>query len=156
VANCFYIAGTPCGNTTNPNCLCLPGFELVNGQCQPCKAGFFKGTNSSLPCTQWNTLQVCGQGYFMANGTRFTNAACLLSCPTPPGNATGKNSVAGCEWGCKAGYNNTAFKWGFIFIDIKGELNQWPSNEPICRSAVHLHAQFIISHVWQSSGLKPD
>ena len=110
VTNCFYIAGTPCGNATNPNCLCLPGFELLTGQCQPCKAGFFKGANSSLPCTLWNTSQVCGQGYYLANGTRFTNAACLLSCPTPPGNATAKNSVTGCGWGCKAGYNNTVFK----------------------------------------------
>ncbi len=105
VANCFYIAGTPCGNATNPNCLCTPGFELIGGQCQQCKAGFFKSTNSSLPCAPWNTSLVCSQGYFSSNGTRFANAACLPSCPIPPGNATVKGM--GCQWGCNAGFNNT-------------------------------------------------
>lgn len=109
VANCVYVAGSPCGNNTNPNCLCSPGFELIAGQCQQCKPGFFRGLNSSsLPCTPWNTSRVCSPGNFLANGTRFSDSACLPGCPTIPSNSTSKG--AGCQWGCNAGYNNTVIK----------------------------------------------
>ncbi len=107
IANCFYIPGTPCGNATNPNCLCLPGFELIGNQCQQCRQGTFKSTSSSLPCAAWNTRLTCSPGYFLTNGTRFTDTSCL-QCPGSPGNGTMKGS--GCQWGCKAGYNNTVFE----------------------------------------------
>ena len=109
VANCIYVAGTPCGNSTHPNCLCMPGFELVNGLCQQCKRGFFQKNNSLLPCTPWNTTLACPAGSFLTNGTRFTDTACVPLCPAPPENATARG-VIGCEWRCKAGYNNTKFK----------------------------------------------
>ena len=108
ISNCFYIPGASCGNTTNPNCLCLPGFELTGGQCQQCRQGFFRSTNSSLPCTQW-TSPLCALGYYLSNGTRFRDSFCV-PCPNLfPGNATAKNT-SGCSWGCKAGFNYTLLK----------------------------------------------
>ncbi len=105
VANCIF-QGIGCGNSTNPNCVCAPGFEMVAGKCQQCKQGYFKATNSSLPCTQW-TSPTCAANHFRSNGTRFSDTVCL-PCPDPPGNAAIKGVE--CEWGCKAGYNNTAVK----------------------------------------------
>jgi hypothetical protein len=104
VANCMFLPGTPCGNNSNPNCMCLPGFELIGNQCQQCKQGFFKSTNSTLPCSEWTLSPACSNGYFRSNGTRFINTACL-PCPSPPENATLKGTA--CEWGCSVGFNNT-------------------------------------------------
>jgi hypothetical protein len=104
VANCNFIPGASCGNSTNPNCICLPGFELTVGRCQQCKQGFFKSTNSTLPCTQWTSTPACSANYFRSNGTRFSDTVCL-PCPNPPANATIKGAT--CEWGCRAGFNNT-------------------------------------------------
>ena len=104
VANCFHVPGTACGNATNPNCLCPPGFELVGNRCQPCKAGFFRSANSSRPCAAWNTATTCAAGHFLSNGTRFADTVCI-PCPAPPSNGTPRS--AGCQWGCSAGYNRT-------------------------------------------------
>ena len=104
VANCFHVPGTACGNATNPNCLCPPGFELVGNQCQPCKAGFFRSANFSRPCAAWNTAATCAAGHFLSNGTRFADTVCI-PCPAPPSNGTPRS--AGCQWGCSAGYNST-------------------------------------------------
>ena len=106
VANCVFLPGAACGNSSNPNCVCLPGFELIGRQCQQCKQGFFKSMNTTLPCSQW-TLLPCSNGYFRSNGTRFIDTACL-PCPSPPGNSSFKG--AACEWGCRVGFNNTVFK----------------------------------------------
>jgi hypothetical protein len=105
VANCVF-GGNGCGNSTNPNCVCLPGFEMVAGKCQQCMQGYFKAVNSSLPCAQW-TSPSCAANYFRSNGTRFADTVCL-QCPSPPGNAGIKG--AQCEWGCNAGFNNTVIK----------------------------------------------
>jgi hypothetical protein len=106
ISNCFYIPGLLCGNTTNPNCLCLPGFELSGGQCQQCRQGFFRSTNSSLlPCAPW-TNRICSLGFYLSNGTRFGDSTCVPCPGLLPGNATAKNT-SGCAWGCKAGFNRT-------------------------------------------------
>ena len=105
VPNCVF-QGIGCGNSTNPNCVCMPGFEMVAGKCQQCKQGHFKAANSSLPCAQWTTPS-CAANYFRSNGTRFSDTVCL-PCPDPPGNAAIKGVA--CEWGCRAGYNTTMVK----------------------------------------------
>jgi len=107
VVNCVFIPGTVCGNNTHPNCLCPPGLEISDGQCQQCRPGFFKSTNSTLPCTPWTNNLVCPAGHFVSNGTRFTDMACL-ECPKPPGNGTVWSP--GCQWGCAAGFNRTVFR----------------------------------------------
>jgi hypothetical protein len=96
-----------CGNSTSPNCLCPPGYELTSGVCQQCRNGFFQRANSSLPCSQWNTSLVCTAGYHISNGSRFTDTSCI-PCPSTPGNTTLKGP--GCRWACKAGFNATVIK----------------------------------------------
>jgi hypothetical protein len=110
IINCVFMPGTVCGNATHPNCLCPPGLEMSGGQCQECKPGFFKSTNSTLPCTQWTRVTVCPiSQFFMSNGTRFTDAACLR-CPAQlPANGT-VPKTEGCQWRCAAGYNRTVFR----------------------------------------------
>jgi hypothetical protein len=89
--------------TAYPSCLCSSGFELSNGQCQQCKPGYFRNNvNSTLPCAQWNSS--CTSGYYLSNGTRFTNSVCL-PCPDSPVNASVKGM--GCQWMCRPGFNNT-------------------------------------------------
>jgi hypothetical protein len=107
VVNCFYTPGTACGNATVPNCKCLPGYELLDARCQPCKDGFFQSSNSSLPCLPWSKPLSCTTGFLPTNGTRSKDAACV-QCQPPPGNSTIKNS--GCQWQCNAGFNNTVFR----------------------------------------------
>ena len=110
VVNCVFIPGTMCGNTTNPNCLCPPGLEMSDGQCQQCREGFFKSTNSTLPCNPWTKPRMCPTGqFFTPNGTRFTDAACLR-CPAQlPANGIAP-SWTECQWGCAAGFNRTVFR----------------------------------------------
>ena len=110
IVNCVFIPGTVCGNTTHPNCLCPPGLEMSDGQCQECKSGFFKSTNSTMACTPWTNVRLCPIGqFFVSNGTRFTDTACLR-CPTQlPANGSAP-SRTGCQWGCMAGYNRTVFR----------------------------------------------
>jgi len=106
IPNCYFVPNTACGNATNPNCLCPPGYELTGGMCQQCRPGFFQRSNSSLPCSQWNTSLVCATGYYFSNGSRFTDTSCI-PCPSTPGNTTLRG--AGCQWACKAGFNATVF-----------------------------------------------
>ena len=88
--------------TYHLSCLCLPGFELLDGQCQQCKAGYFRA-NTTSPCARWNTTS-CAPGYYLSNGTRFTDSLCL-PCPASPVNASVKG--VGCQWVCRPGFNNT-------------------------------------------------
>ena len=108
VANCIYTNSGQClTNTSTPNCDCIAGFEMVDNECAPCPQGFFKDVDGPLPCSEWNVTD-CSEGYFAANGTRFSDSVCL-PCPDPPDNATLVLNGTGCEWTCDAGYNNTLY-----------------------------------------------
>ena len=101
VSNCVHYGA--CGNSSTPNCECVAGFEMVDGECRVCQTGFFKNQTSFLPCQEWDT-DMCAEGYYAVNGTRFHNSVCL-PCPDIPDNAT--FTGVECEWGCDAGFNNT-------------------------------------------------
>jgi hypothetical protein len=101
VANCIF-AGV-CGNSSFPNCECVAGFELVDGECRVCREGFFKNHTNPFPCEEWDLL-TCLRGYHPVNGTRFHNSVCV-PCPEIPDNSTFTSEE--CGWGCDAGFNNT-------------------------------------------------
>ena len=102
VPNCIYNTGA-CGNSREPNCECVAGFELVEGECMVCKPGFFKNHTNLYSCDEWDLL-TCPEGYFIVNGTRFQNSKCM-PCPEIPDNSTFTGYE--CGWGCDLGFNNT-------------------------------------------------
>ena len=107
VANCVYTQQGSCGNGSAPNCDCIPGFEMVEGQCEACLPGYFKNQTDPYPCIQWDSSDTCPPTHFAINGTRFTNSACV-PCPDVPENASFVvNSSSPCKWICDAGFNNT-------------------------------------------------
>jgi len=56
-------------------CACNPGYEYLDGRCQPCQPGFFKGhTNNSYAC------EACRAGEFTAVSASVSCAACSAHC----------------------------------------------------------------------------
>jgi len=56
-------------------CACNPGYEYLDGRCQPCQPGFFKGhTNNSYAC------EACPAGEFTAVSASVSCAACSAHC----------------------------------------------------------------------------
>ncbi|EKX34852.1 hypothetical protein GUITHDRAFT_119038 [Guillardia theta CCMP2712] len=85
----------PTGSATVSACLCIPGYTLVGGSCEPCPAGTYKPTISNANCTSCPAIT-----YLPYTGS--TNESQCFACPPHSTSGVGTPVISGCA--CDSGY----------------------------------------------------
>ena len=93
-----------CTTANGPACQCVAGYEKINGQCQPCKVGYFQSGLGDV-CSKLST-PTCGPSQYLVIGTRYVDSTCL-SCAgiaLPSSNVIYAGTTE-CTWKCNVGFS---------------------------------------------------